>query len=1630
MKKLFNIFLLCLMALTATAQSSQTRRLQVKALPDRVFSIRLIYDVDYESYSVYNTTKDIDEQVPVGKEVEIDISVLGDYNGMEDFKLVGWKVNGVAATLAGEDHSNTKEYKFVMPNADTELVGTFEYDPSPDEDENPALGGWDPTTGTLIKDYEGSSWPLGFNFDEDRTKVLRFIEAGSFYGKNEYDYCVFSNWQFPYCNVWDISRTNSQSAAVSYYEEDPISLTEVILPATITKLKYDAFRGANLSTLVLYALTPPECGSIVHDYYTGEDNWKTPFPDCTDMTVRVPAEAVPLYQAADHWKDFTILAIEEDYADLTVNILPIVDAAKLALYKNMTIELTNLQSDAKRTMLVTERNSYVFRYLPTNTSYHIALRNAEGNEAGNIGSVYLEKENKSATFSNLKVPRTLTLTLLDSDKQKIDETLYTTTWMKSDKSFLKRGNQLSDVFDDMQIRLLATIGEELAKQYAQPDTLTYVVGQDSSYVLQMELPKQPVTTATFTVVDSLTQRGIGNATVDVQQILFNGKTGTNTRLTTNAKGIASGEVMATMSNITINAPDYGIKTFLANLADSTSFRKEFLAANGTTLILNHTWQAAVKKDETSVVEQSYSEGRSMNYTFTISKPNECDSVYNEYLDSYPIFTFYEVLPKGTKVKVTATSAIGNVDVAESVVTVGDEKALNVTLPIVERGHVLVTFKRTDANHPAALIISEETGRVVAKESFENRGYTEFTNLSAGQYLVAVMSKGIQFSTISSKEQLEMYTANKDYIAQSVEVTSGLIAEAPFTNVPLTTTILESNLTKRSVTGASSSVITVGVETNITAKVEFKDIAERIYGQPYDESKTPTDCQLEIYLPKEYAFTHTVIGVQLYRYYTHSDIPSNRNGMGYQGEYVTMHYAPLSEILKIDGVVGLYKDKIEARNVPYQWDEAEHKLTIDWPYITEGGSLSVLGQYEEECTYTPEAYLNYTLNGKQYREVLESSMVMAEQSSIHVQETVVQPKITVCGTAPYYDENEAVQHVIHSSNGSSHAPLKDAQPAMNMKDIPRFLPVTIMDGDQPIGKAWVERNGNWEVTCELPRATRGSKHNIYAVIQPRRSNPHSYQTESKVVTYDPEAVVPLWTKMSFFNHHPVHLINTEVLFNYVTMKATPASYGYSNEEGYNTDFTFEANLSNNDTAKVYACYMFIWTEGPDAEVRATEAHYNARKGHWIAYEKFNTRTMPCAVEVLPLYHKDIIGSREEFDDSYNTYELNMKDDERHALSVRIDEVKKKIDEGQVSAEIETEINELITQLNTLLCIDPTEAVDSDMTIEELMKDGGFTSQWDEIKSVEDSLNKAFNQLGDLLAGITITTAEGETHESLKAKGYVSLLLDDGSYIYFLNNDGHVIYVDLQRNIKMEAGATALNVRRRARYDEVVTNFENAESEIINAIKVAKEAVFDINKFIIKQKLSIMWAEYKRSWLSYGDIERAKLTIEILTRQFGVFILENSETVMKLIPKLGDAIEKLEGMLSQLNHITKHAKLLIGAGSLETLIEKKMESGECTKYELELLLKEIVDYKASARDRLEVVLLIDLAGLVGATESLKVSLQSLAKAQVGPTAAAVGTFLAATGAAAAATWYAKSVADEIDSKLSSYKSFSMALCSAQK
>lgn len=1398
MKKFLNIVTICLLA--ALSATAQTHRLRIRTMPDKVFHVTIqcygpeaqLSNNGYfyggeDLYYINNDTMAIDLQLPVGAAIEMWVNP---YSGKtEDYKLVNWKDGGAITTVASNGNG---AYLMRMPDRDVDLVGTFGYDPSsPNEYEQPSIGSWNPTTATLILDSEDEDhFPLGFTY-EDCSKVKYLIRAGNYY--NVYP-VYFSAYNYTNCLRWDVSRTNAKEAiSSSGWDDVTCKLTEVVLPSTIKKLSAGAFQKCDLHTLFIYALTPPEIGDEYTNWETHEMEWHTPFPDCQNMEVRVPAEAVPLYQAAEHWKDFTILAIDGTYANLTVKLMPQLNNNKLAKYKDMSLVLTSKVSGETKRFIVGKDNAYEFRYLATNSTYKVQLLNDRDVEVAVIDNIYLGDENKTVVFDRLRDIHKMSLSL-KADGKFVDGTLYEVTWLNADGYYIRKGPELEGMIDDEQLGFSVQLDRSLAMKYQQPDTTRIFVGMlGQSDEIVYELKPIGNTAVTFNVVDSVTHRGIDQAVIQVSQLLDFGQTGNTVTLTTGSDGKATGEALAALSHIIVTSPIHGSQEFTANLADSTAFRTVFMPANGTSITLNHTYQAAVPDNEEPTVEQGYQDGRSLEYEFHALLPNGQDSLISHYLSSYPTYTLYQTLPAGSKVRVVATDTRGQVEPTEAESDVTESGTVGVTLPIVQRGYIEVVYKKSESTHPAVIILDAETGELVKKQPFGNFMTTQLSNLNAGRYLVVGMSKGLQYQSVTSKAQLELFEKDKDYVIEEVTVSEGHVANVEFFKIPLAMTKLETHLSVQNVAWEDAAPM-VGMQATMGIEVAI-DGVKRNPDPSVILNNAPTDCKLEVYVPDGLE----ILGA--YRYCWLWNVASF--GAMYSDTGVLSYTT--DEVRKHGGAIAFYNPAatqivVSARCL---WYKSERKMVIEWPHIEEIGKMKLFLTPTLAGTFYPEIYLVYTLNGKEYREILETTSITAAKANINVPELVIRPTFKVSGKAMYYDEDEI-------KNPETNAGRKKSAgthiPAGYFKKIEPPKYVTVMDGNQPIGKAEIKSDGKWETYVTLTSARPLSKHHIYAKIEyPTRVK---YQTETHELTYDPNGVVPLWTKMSFFNHHPLELKNVEVYFDYEQGEAYPHSYGFDNRDGMNTDFTFEVNLSNNDPAKVYACAVFINTEGPDAEERVVMAHYNKRKNRWIAYSKFNTRSLPYSVVVEPYYHSDLIGSRDNVEEAITESIENVfkKSTDGADLEVSLDQVmaqvKKAIDADDMSLAPSWDVIQRVTdQLFSYDGLDDVPASARGANSAELED---YEAKLKELNEQTAALRALFtdeglniNTLGTIAEGFSATTADGLTEAQLSAEGYEKIYLDDASIVYLLAEEGKDwVYVDLKRNLKMVAKAEAIAAARAA------------------------------------------------------------------------------------------------------------------------------------------------------------------------------------------------------------------------------------------
>ncbi len=91
------------------------------------------------------------------------------------------------------------------------------------------------------------------------------------------------------------------------------NITSVILPASVTDLGNDVFRGCHqLTDFYVYATTPPLChnGSMEYDF------------DKSQATLHVPASAIEDYKNAEEWREFGRIVgiVTGELVDMTINV--------------------------------------------------------------------------------------------------------------------------------------------------------------------------------------------------------------------------------------------------------------------------------------------------------------------------------------------------------------------------------------------------------------------------------------------------------------------------------------------------------------------------------------------------------------------------------------------------------------------------------------------------------------------------------------------------------------------------------------------------------------------------------------------------------------------------------------------------------------------------------------------------------------------------------------------------------------------------------------------------------------------------------------------------------------------------------------------------------------------------------------------------------------------------------------------------------------------------------------------------------------------------------------------------------------------------------------------------------------
>ncbi len=433
------------------------------------------------------------------------------------------------------------------------------------------------------------------------------------------------------------------------------------------------------------------------------------------------------------------------------------------------------------------------------------------------------------------------------------------------------------------------------------------------------------------------------------------------------------------------------------------------------------------------------------------------------------------------------------------------------------------------------------------------------------------------------------------------------------------------------------------------------------------------------------------------------------------------------------------------NIVNDYSLEGNTLTISCPQIPKD-KVKFCVIPTESGTFLPSATVAFTVGDKETMLSIGCSPYEVKDLSISVPSTVAKTSILVSGTA------------IGTSN------------------------VEIYDNDVLIGQTTSLANGTWSTTCELNEPYNLSMHSIYAKIKTKTGV--ELNSETIDVTYDKNNIVPEKVTMLYYN--PEFGGQYNIVFDLINGTVDPTFYyffPYKNWpnwwETYETepkDFTFVADLSNNDTTIVSRVTIRVYTD--KGTWRNLEAKYDTFINNWMAISSFESDELPVGVDV-------VINANTEIYMDANAIEKGFEgaNDFQEAIvnsTSQTDELSSKIMEGLNSGnmqeeELESLMDELLTTIDFTENVSPNEIPISDLLSQ---TENILGTDFSGLFSVDPY---DFEELSKYLDGFSIEKREDLNEELLINEGFQSIKCSDGKEYYYKNTDDEYIVAYLPMSV---------------------------------------------------------------------------------------------------------------------------------------------------------------------------------------------------------------------------------------------------------
>lgn len=708
----------------------------------------------------------------------------------------------------GKVYSVENPLSIVMGTTNQVYTAKFSYNPENPSD--PGTNVFNTATGELVVDrfkpgnlYSAISNAIGQN---DYSAVQSILVSGIM---NVED-LGFSS-RFSSCTTIDLSRTSGYKEIPSWSFEDCGALSAVILPSCIQKIGRNAFEGCNsLSVITCHALFPP---ALAVNAFGGQ----------TGLVVKVPSSALSLYQKAEGWKVFSILPLDEETSCITVN-LP-TDASN-GKYNNMYIELRNTYNgQVLKNLVSNEKTTFTFVGLLRDCTYEVAVKTPKGAILGERKDIALRENDITVSFNNLMQPQNITLELYSPDGNKIDQSLYSVSWLNALGNYIGQGQNIGGLIEGETIEYNVTLTQELAEIYKAIAKGSYTV-KSSNNVIDVTLSKYGKVSVNGVVKDLTTGQPVPGAIIAVSQTL-DGKYSKAFTSTSDMDGKFSLEAFEGMGKMAISASNYitqnlDVKDFASDLSEI-----RLKPITGTSVQILLTYTESVVKDSVANISEYYSDND--NVLYSIYNKTK-DKNINDFKVQYPSIILLESVDEGDELSITAHSKNGIFADTKTSCTVDPYNRAIAHFNIIQYGAVKSIIASTNGK-PYIGILYDDNGQFVSKGTYKD-GTFSMNNIEDGKYTLVSMLNSKFFSTVNSIDYLNVVglVEGQDYTASKVEVRSGLISELSYETVP---TFDES---KFYYTGNKTSFIankastTIGNYVTLRGQIDFKpDYANSIRG---------------------------------------------------------------------------------------------------------------------------------------------------------------------------------------------------------------------------------------------------------------------------------------------------------------------------------------------------------------------------------------------------------------------------------------------------------------------------------------------------------------------------------------------------------------------------------------------------------------------------------------------------------------------------------------------------------------------------------------------------------------------------------------------------------------------------------